>query len=116
MNTTKEETIIALLDSPKVASVKVEFDNGESFVIDVPYTLAVLNGKTIKSFKVNLVPITEFNVGDVVWVISENVEAIISNLHENSDEAMLMIPSVGGAAISSTKNLILIKKGELNNG
>ena len=67
INIPDTEIIKALLDSDKVESVKVEFDNGESFVIDAPYTLAVLNEKTIQSFTPKYVEPEVFEDGDIVF-------------------------------------------------
>ena len=123
MNITKEETIRALLDSDKVASVDVVFhydnftdqervDTNRQFQSQINYHVN-LRGANLKSFEVNLVPITEFNEGDIVWCLSRNKQGIYEGF-DNGWGHLVKYDNFDDQYTESSK-LILIKKGELNN-
>jgi len=124
MNTTKEETIRALLDDVKVASVEVcmmddicihceTFDDLCIGVSEMGYSM-LISGWTneIKSFEVNLVPTTEFNAGDIVWGVNIEKEGVITDC----DDYLYPFVSVefkGGLTDDCLcSDLILIKKGD----
>ena len=77
-----------------------------------PRRLKQLSGK-IKSFKVNLVPIPEFNEGDIVWSISRHQEGKYIGF-QNGWGHLVQYDS-NDDEYNEFSNLILIEKGEINN-
>ena len=122
MNITKEETIRALLDSEKVEHVAVSISPKGTTTSGAAMCVSDKNelddfiaqyGSNITDFKVNLVPITEFNEGDIVF--AKNRLAIFDSYDGEGCAMVIEDGSEIGFSYVSLDELILIKKGELNN-
>ena len=114
MSIKKIEIIKALIKSEKIESVNIEFKNGFSIILnDIEETHILNNPSNIKSFKPNAYPITNFEVGDLVWVISQGNFIWLCDITYDDDDNIQSygIDWLNGCAGEYYhQDLILIKK------
>ena len=112
MNITKEETIIALLDSEKVASVEIEaYGIEDVFIVsnlDEFDEIWMTEATAIKSFTPKYVDPAFFDEGDIVWCYDGGITKLI--VADNQIGHYVVQFENGNTWTVSYGSLILIKK------